>query len=150
MKPRTRTGLVAAGSGLAMMTVEGIAFAASGLDLPEGPYIDFCPSTEQIEAHLEQYGFDYKPTAACGEDGVALPDTGAAEAGALTPAEVEAQDRAALEGAARGADVDGDPRTMEIVYPDGSGGTIFISTEDPTRFKYMTPEEFLKVVYGDK
>jgi hypothetical protein len=39
---------------------------------------------------------------------------------------------------------------MEIVYPDGSGGTIFISTEAPTRFKDITPEEFLKVVYGDK
>lgn len=96
MKRRTRSGLVAAGSGLAMMTDVGIAFAASGLDLPEGPYIDFCPSTEQIEAHLEQYGFDYKPTVACAEDGVALPDTGAAEASALTAAEVEAQDRAAL------------------------------------------------------
>jgi hypothetical protein len=150
MRRGMRNRLLAAGSGLAMMALVGVAFAASGPQIPEGPYIDFCPTAEQIEAHLEQYGFDYKPTVACTEDGVELPDNGAGEEEALTAAEVEAKDRTALEGAARGPDADGDPRTIEIVYPDGSGGTILISTDDPERFKDMTPEEFLEAVYGDK
>ena len=147
MKLRSRTGILGLGGALLTLAVVGVALAGAP-EVPKGPSIDFCPTTEQIESHLAQYGFDYKPTVSCTEDGVEL--TGAPAEEQLTAAEVEAQDRASLKGASRGPDVDGDPRTMEVVYPDGSGATILISADNPERFKDMTPAEFLELVYGDE
>lgn len=149
MKNRTRSGLLAIGSALTVTALVGVAFA-TGPDIPEGPFIDFCPTTEQIEAHLEQYGFDYKPTVACAENGVELPVSSAAEEEPLTAAEVEAHDRAILEGAQRAPEKDGDPTSMEIVFPDGSGGTIHISTDTPELLKDMTPAELVRIMYGDE
>lgn len=50
-----------------------IAAGRPNQDVPRGPVIDFCPSPEQIDAHLAEYGFDYKPQppngAVCSRDG---------------------------------------------------------------------------------
>lgn len=132
--------MATAGSGAAPQDGQTLA-------VPEGPFIDFCPTTEQIEAHLQQYGFDYKPTVACTEDGVELP---AGDDDALTAAESEAQLRAALDGATIGPDKDGDPRTVDLVLADGSGGTIFINADDPKEYEDMTIEEVRRMVFGSE
>jgi len=44
-----------------------------GVGVPEGPFVDFCPSPEQTEEHLERYGFDAKPTVPCSADGEVAP-----------------------------------------------------------------------------
>jgi hypothetical protein len=40
-----------------------------GVGVPEGPFIDFCPAPEQVDLHMQVYGFDYKPTVACNREG---------------------------------------------------------------------------------
>ncbi len=148
MKPRVTLVVVAIAGGLALAGVMGVASAGSDANLPEGPFIDFCPTAEQIEAHLAQYGFDYKPTVTCGEEGIQLP--AGDPVSPMSDAEVEAHDRAVLEGAKRAPDTDGDPASMEVVLQDGSTAVIFIQTDNPEQFKGMTPAEFVKAVYGDK
>jgi hypothetical protein len=140
------------GLGVACLAVSVVltasALAIAGDDsVDEGPSIDYCPTTDQVEAHWEQYGFDYKPTVPCGENGEELESVGTVT---TTDAEAIAEDRALLESARLGEDVDGDPRTMEIVLPDGSGGTVFISTTDPDHYRNMTPSEFAEEIYGER
>jgi hypothetical protein len=126
--------MATAGSGAAPQQV-GDAQPADQAEVPEGPFIDFCPTTEQIEAHLEKYGFDYKPTVACGENGEEL------EAGESQPVDVDIEREAlreALLTATRAPDTDGDPLTMEVVLADGTEVTIQIFG-DPKLFEDMTP-----------
>jgi hypothetical protein len=120
-------------------------------DLPPGPYIDFCPSQEQAEAHLQQYGFDYKPTVACTSEGEA-PVSDASGSADLEDQELsdeqrDANEKALLMSARRAPDSDGDPATMEATLPDGRQITIFISTDNPERYRGMTPAEFAEEVY---
>ncbi|MEX0755303.1 MAG: hypothetical protein WD556_09365 [Actinomycetota bacterium] len=140
-----KTWLIMLGSAAIASVVIGVASAGSNgteAGVPEGPYVDFCPTTEQIEAHLEKYGFDYKPTVPCGEGGQEL----ATDGNTVEPEE-EAEEKAFLESARRAPDTDGDPATMEIKLPDGEEGVIYINTDNPERYKDMTPAEFAEEVY---
>lgn len=147
-----KAALIAAGSALVTVTAISVAAAGSGASssagagTPKGPYIDFCPTLEQAEAHLAEYGFDYKPTVVCGEDGTVISsDTGSEQA--LTDEEALAKDKALLTSAKRLPDSDGDPTTMEIELPDGTEGIIYINTGDPDHYRDMSPADFANEVY---
>ena len=135
--------LATAGWGATTPPSEATAVDESGV--PEGPFIDFCPTQEQIEAHLEKYGFDYKPSVACAEDGKELAPADDAEEG-VSEEELFASEKQALLTATRAPDTDGDPLTMEIILADGTRTTIFIDG-DPKLFKDMTPAEYAQIVY---
>ncbi len=148
----------ATGGVLAMVVVAGTANpqvespgAGSGEPLPAGPHVDFCPTLEQAEAHLAQYGFDYKPTVACGSEGEVSVPPGSG-VGANSPADLPDPDawereKAFLESVRPAPDADNDPRTIEGIAPDGAPVTILIQTSDPELFKGMTPAEFAERVY---
>lgn len=152
MRVPRRAALIATGSALVTFAAISVAVAGSGapslegVGTPKGPYVDFCPTLEQTEAHLAEYGFDYKPTVVCGEDGkVISSDTGSDDV--LTDSEAFAQDKALLKSAKRLPDTDGDPATMEIELPDGSKGVIYINTGDPEHYRDMSPAEFAEEMY---
>jgi hypothetical protein len=145
MKRRTKTWLLSLGSALVTTAVVGVAFAAMRPEVPEGPSIDFCPTTEQIEAHLEKYGFDYKPTVACGESGEEVAS--GVEEDTESDEVVFAREKERLLRATRGEDVDGDPTTIEIVYADGTESVIFVQAENPTFWKDLTLDEVAELLY---
>lgn len=108
-----------------------IAFAAIGIataqesepePVPEGPEIAFCPSQEQSEAHLAQYGFDYKPTVACeGEELAAkpvepMPDDPDGDLGGDALMEKMADELSRAEPL---PDSDDNPNTLEGELPSG-------------------------------
>lgn len=131
---------------LITMATVGFGAAPQQTELPKGPYIDFCPTHEQIETHLEQYGFDYKPTVACTEDGEELAPSNNGGEESVTEEELFAAEKEALLTATRAPDTDGDPLTMEIVLADGTKTTIYIDG-NPEFFKGMTPAEYAKMIY---
>lgn len=99
---------------------------ATQSDVPEGPYVDFCPTPEQTETHLKLYGFDYKPTVACTREGQAPPPTPEQRADtARDPDEgLSADERIArlkqvLLTSRPAPDPDGDPSTIEGVTANG-------------------------------
>ena len=156
MNIRSKMGSVGAGVVLATLTILGLASAQtpgdnpSGDSPPRGPFVDFCPTAEQTEAHLSEYGFDYKPTVACTSEGEVQGSSSDAPAdqGAQESDEAWlAREKADLQSLKLGPDTDGDPRTMEVVFPDGTPGTIFIQTGDPEFFRGMTPAEFAERMY---
>ncbi len=151
MKGRVRALAIATGSAIVTVALVMMATAGSGAapqpvgdaqpayqaGLPEGPSIDFCPTTEQIEAHLEKYGFDYKPTVTCGENGQEV------DAGESHPVDMDKEREAlrdALLTATRAPDTDGDPLTMEVVLADGTEMTIIVDG-DPSLFEGISPAD---------
>jgi len=148
MNRQGKAGAALVAGSFAFLAAAGVTALAgtNGADegIPPGPRIDFCPTTEQIEAHLEEYGFDYKPTVVCGENGEELgPSEPVDEEAEEAKAELRKSD---LLSATRVADNDGDPLTMEIVLKDGTEATIDIDG-DPKIFKDMTPAELAEVIY---
>jgi hypothetical protein len=142
-----KSGVLTFITAAALTTLVGASFAA-GPDIPRGPSIDFCPTTEQIEAHLEEYGFDYKPTVACGEDGQEFTGTTQAGEAEVSEAARFEQERERLLTAKRGPDVDGDPRTIEIIYSDGTEAGIIVQTDNPEYWDKLTPKELAEHLYG--
>jgi hypothetical protein len=141
----SRSGILSFITAGALTTVVGVSFAASGPDIPPGPSIDFCPTIEQIEAHLEEYGFDYKPTVPCGENGEELTGReSSAESESSVSMDQSREDlRQALLTARLAPDEDGDPLTMEIVLEDGSEATVHIFG-DASLFEDVTPAELAR------
>jgi hypothetical protein len=121
-----------------------------GVGVPEGPYVDFCPTAAQIEEHLRVYGFDYKPTVACTSEGeVENPPAQAAADPPdpdenLTPAEAAAREKQRLLNA-KPLPHEGDPCTIDARYPDGERVEIipFVCPE-----KEVSAAEFARDVYG--
>lgn len=155
MNVRSKMGSVGAGVALATLTILGLASAQtpgdnpSGDSPPRGPFVDFCPTAEQTEAHLIEYGFDYKPTVACTSEGEVQGSSSDAPADQSAQESDEAwmaRDKAFLQSLKPGPDRDGDPSTIEGVAPDGAPVTIFIQGE-PGWFGEMTPAEFAELMY---
>jgi hypothetical protein len=122
---------------------------------PRGPFVDFCPTPEQVEEHLAEYGFDYKPTVPC-TNGVQQRSSNAAavnpdppEQGAANESdpEAKAREKAFLKSLRRGPETDGNPATIEGIAPDGEEVTIIIQTSNPELFRGMTPAEWAEKVY---
>jgi hypothetical protein len=159
MNTRTKLGLVGAGAAFTTLAILGLASAQTPPGgppderPPRGPYVDFCPTPEQVESHLAEYGFDYKPTVACTSEGKAVSVAGsrADASGAQSAQESDqaapAREKAFLKSLRRGRDTDGDPATMEAVGPDGEEVVILIQTGRPQLFEGMTPAEFAEKVY---
>lgn len=147
---------IATGATLAALALFGIANAESRTAnsseelVPRGPYVDFCPTPEQTEAHLIVYGFDYKPMVACTREGEVIPaqgpDVSGAHANERDPVALD-REKAFLKSLRRGPDTDGNPATIESVGPDGEDVVILIQTGDPEQFRGMTPAEFAEKVY---
>lgn len=149
MNRQGKAGVTLIAGSVAFIAAAGVAAMAgteASADLPRGPYIDFCPTTEQIEAHLSEFGFDYKPTVPCGEDGKEAPPGPGDEEQPDSEEELFAAEKQTLLTATRAPDKDGDPLTMEIVLADGTRTTIFIMG-DPKLFKDMTPTEYAELIY---
>ncbi|MGI9019828.1 MAG: hypothetical protein ACR2G3_03870 [Solirubrobacterales bacterium] len=119
-----------------------------GEGVPEGPFVDFCPTPEQVEAHLKAYGFDYKPTVPCTVQGeaVAAPPPDASDVDrdqGLTEAEALVREKRALLDA-RPTPSDGNPCTIDGEYANGEPvGIIRFTCPD----KEQTPAEFAHDVY---
>jgi hypothetical protein len=109
-----------------------------------GPSIDYCPTPEQVEAHFEEYGFDYKPTVPCGENGEELPPV--EEPPAPSEEELFSQEKEAIATATIAPDADGNPLTIELVLADGSKATMFVDG-NPKVYKDITPAELAEVLY---
>jgi hypothetical protein len=95
---------------------------SNNADVPKGPYVDFCPTLEQTEAHLKLYGFDYKPTVACTAEGKVAPSSSPVPADpedALSDEEACKKEKADLLDAQPLPDDDGDPTTLRGKHPDG-------------------------------
>lgn len=119
-----------------------------GVGVPEGPYVDFCPNPEQVDAHLERYGTDYKPTVDCGpDDGAAPIDPTRSDDDDLPDAVRRAKEKTDLLASRPGQDVDGDPTTIEGVSPDGRDFVISVATTNPQLYRGMTPAEFARKFY---
>jgi hypothetical protein len=132
---RTRSSLLVLGGAIGAVAIVGVSFGASS---SEGRFIDFCPTTEQTEAHLQQYGYDYKPTVVCGEDGQEAVTSGSSRP--IDTEQLLREWREALLHSTRALDTDGDPLSMEIILPDGTETTIQIFGNADV-FKNMTPQD---------
>jgi hypothetical protein len=117
-------------------------------DVPEGPYVDFCPTPEQTEAHLKQYGFDYKPTVLCTREGQIpeAPRGGDGDEDNLADSDRMARQDAEIRSSKRLPDLDNNPGTIEAELPNGQRLQIVPYTDDPERFRGMTPREFMDLV----
>jgi hypothetical protein len=138
--------------GVAFLTVSvalgvGAALAADSENeaIDRGPFIDYCPTLEQTEAHFSEYGFDYKPTVPCGENGEELSVVAEPSE---TPSEEEifASEKQMIATAKRAPDRDGDPLSFELILADGRETTIEIDG-NPDFFEGMTPRELAEVLY---
>lgn len=122
----------AAATGLAIAQIGGGDSAASpetgtrGVGVPEGPFVDFCPTPEQTDLHMQIYGFDYKPTVACTREGEPVaptpepsPEAAQDPDEGLSAAQTCEIDKTSLQSAKPLPDRDGDPLTREGVLPDG-------------------------------
>jgi hypothetical protein len=114
--------------------------------VPEGPFVNFCPTPEQVESHLKLYGSDYKPTnIACTREGEASvrssdkPPSGDDE---LTGKAADEYHDALIESARPAPDGDGDPTTIAGILPDGRAVIIFNSTSDPDKFAGVDIDEY--------
>jgi len=138
---------------LGLASAQTASDTASAEPPPEGPYVDFCPTAEQVEAHQREYGFDYKPTVACTSKGELVPaeasssDASAEPGGQESDEAAKAREKAFLESLRRAPDTDGNPATIESVDPDGREVVIIIQTGEPELFKGMTPAEFAEKAY---
>ncbi len=158
MKP-TKLALVGATGAFASLALLGLASAqtpdgeSSAEGTPRGPYVDFCPTREQVEEHLNEYGFDYKPTVACSSEGeVVVPREPRAASGSDRAADESnraamAREKAFLQSLEPGPDTDGDPGTIEGIGPEGQEVVIYVQTSRPQDFADVTPAEFAEEVY---
>jgi hypothetical protein len=85
--------------------------------------------------------------------GIALAqqDSGETSDGFADLPKAERADRseASLRSAERAPDTDGDPTTVEVVYPDGTRGTVGISTTRPEALEGITTDELADMIYGE-
>jgi hypothetical protein len=150
MRRSRKVGLGLAGVVAATALALGLASAQTGsVTVPRGPYVDFCPSPEQVAAHAEKYGFDYKPTVSCTADGEveSTAAEGQAPPAAVPDAVARAREKSELSRLRRAPDTDGNPATIESVTPEGDEVVIIIQTSEPERFRGMTPAEFADKAY---
>lgn len=153
MKRVTKISLLAVtGGAIASLGALGLASAGPGERPPRGPFVDFCPTPEQVEAHLEEYGFDYKPKRVCGIEGeVERGGPGMVQDNPGRDHESDqaamAREKALLKSLTRGPETDGNPATIEAVTPEGEEVQIIVQTSDPSLFEGMTPAEFAEQVY---
>lgn len=109
-------------------------------DIPEGPYVDFCPTPEQTQAHLSAYGFDYKPLVACNRDGEVAPSGADSSVAAETtaasqvdsPAIDEREQQLLLEATTTKAATPDSP-IIEGELPDGREVTVDLFTHPTER-----------------
>ncbi len=137
--------------GIVTLSLGAAALAGAGDKVPStdpGPYINYCPTQDQVETHFEEFGFDYKPTGVCGEDGHQV-STPSAEESPRSNAEARKQARELLAGAERVPDGDGDPATMELVLSDGTHVMLTIEG-DLEYYADMTPAELAEAIYGEE
>lgn len=159
MKGRTKALAIATGSAIITFSLVALATAGSGASpreadtqavdqtgLPEGPFIDFCPTMEQIDAHLDKYGFDYKPTVPCGENGEELKTSADEQGDLMSEQELNDARKQELLSATLAPDKDGSPLTMEMILADGTEAVLFIDG-DPEVYKDMTPAEYAELTY---
>jgi hypothetical protein len=159
--------LVATGVALVVLvTAVGVAVAAAGggdspespesgvrgEGVPEGPFVDFCPTPEQVEAHLDKYGFDYKPTVPCTVEGEpAAPTPVQLEDTAADPDEdVSAKERCALAkdrwlSGKPLPDADDDALSIEYETADGQETAVQVFG-DPKVHEGMSIDEFARSV----
>ncbi|UJA21244.1 hypothetical protein HJD18_14160 [Thermoleophilia bacterium SCSIO 60948] len=115
--------------------------------VPEGPEVNFCPTHEQTEAHLDRYGFDYKPTVPCTRDGEleevepAPSDPYAGE----TNSEIVQEQNQDLRQAEPVPPTDNDPSTIEGETPNGNDVTIELLVPPEEE---MNIDEFAEEVTG--
>jgi hypothetical protein len=130
------------------VVVLGIATAQTDqpVSTSPGPSVDFCPTLDETEAHLAEYGYDYKPTVTCGRDGE-VQASGPSDEEVLSDSEAQAREKELLTSAIPGPDFDGDPTTIEGILPDGTTLIITVATNDPKHYEGMTPAEFAEEVY---
>lgn len=142
MNRRVTLGLVVAGT--TVISIAALAAARNDTDVPEGPEVDFCPTQEQAEAHLEQYGFDYKPTVECDvpEEGDGDPSGEPAPDDNLSSDEADAYYDEQLRAAEPLPDSDGDPTTIEGKLPDGREVTVIVEAGNPEEFEGMDIDEY--------
>lgn len=144
--------------GVAVAQVGGGDSAASpesgtrGEGVPEGPYVDFCPTPEQTEEHLKLYGFDYKPTVACTREGEPAPPTDEQRADSaddpdagLSGDELAARLKEELLNAEPAPNPDGDPSTIDYITDDGRRAQIEVFGSVPGEGE-MTPAEFARTL----
>jgi hypothetical protein len=116
--------------------------------VPEGPSVDFCPTREQTEAHLQQYGFDYKPTVGCKlDDGT--PTEVPSSPGDTDPADLSNEQacehqKELLKSATPLPDSDNNPATMAGKLPDGREVIVHVMTDDPKQFEGQTVNDQAK------
>jgi hypothetical protein len=116
-------------------------------DVPEGPYVDFCPTPEQTEAHLAEYGFDYKPTVGCNREGkVESAGTGSNgdDANSVSDEQRCQHTKQLLESAKPVPDSDGDPTTMAGELPDGKEVAVDVMTDKPELYQGQTVNDQAK------
>jgi hypothetical protein len=122
-------------------TAQG-AGSSSAVDVPKGPEVDFCPTREQTQAHLEQYGFDYKPTVGCylsrGEPTRAPSAPSDGDPADLPAAQACEHQKQLLESAKPLPDSDNNPATMAGKLPDGREVIVHVMTDDPKQFEDQT------------
>lgn len=162
MRGGTKVGLVGVAAASVALALLGLAGAQTAPDTasaeppPKGPFVDFCPTAEQVEAHQRQYGFDYKPTVACTSEGEFVPTEASSSGASAEPGGQESDEaakarekaeKAFLESLRRAPDTDGNPATIESVDPGGREVLIIIQTGEPELFKGMTPAEFAEKAY---
>jgi hypothetical protein len=123
-----------------------------GVGLPKAPFVDFCPTPEQVEQHMQVYGFDYKPTVACNREGefqAQTPEQGADAAQdpdeGLSAAETCKLDKTHFLSAKPLPDRDGDAAPFEGVLPDGREIVVQVFA-DPASLKGQTLRDLANVL----
>jgi hypothetical protein len=123
---------------------------STGLPLPLGPEIDFCPTVEQSKEHYDRYGFDYELTVHCTAEGgiaskayVAMLDKRDA---ALPKKQLRDKRRAELMSATRIPDPDGDPTSIECARQGGKDTLLMKMLGDPERFRGLTCRELADIL----
>lgn len=127
--------------GILALAIPVVAIAAeqSEMDVPKGPVIDFCPTVKQSEAHLEQFGFDYKPDppngGVCSRDGLVMPpEDPIKEPAEQSPEELCREEKREYVASKPLPDEDRDPLTFDGETPDGNIVSVMIDG-DPAAFK---------------
>lgn len=145
MNGRMKFGLAVAMVAIAGVAAVAMAATEDGGEVPRGPEVDFCPTPDQTEAHLKQYGFDYKPTVECSVDEPGDSDPSGAEPtgdDALSGPEADKYYDEQLKDAKPLPDSDGDPTTIEGKLSDGREVTVILETSNPEQFRGMDIDEY--------